>query len=130
MPWFVRGILAIALVTMGVTPVWSKQGRAEGSGIYGTMRAAMGNLRSNPPAYECIKVFDRSGTHLIAKGECSGPWAAFKVPLPPNTYVVEAGGTWKTVDGKVRFQPDRKTVQITDGEWIDLGAPKLPGPVP
>ena len=104
--------------------------RGGGSGIYGNMIAAMGNAPSESRTYECVKVFDRSGERLIAKGECSGPWAAFRVPLPPDTYVVEAGGSWKSEGGKVHFQPDRKTVQITDGEWIDMGAPKLPGPVP
>jgi hypothetical protein len=93
------------------------------------MRSAMGNAPSDPPTYECVKVFDRSGERLIAKGECSGTFAAFKVSLPAGTYLVEAGGSWKTVDGKVRFQPDRKPVQIKDGEWIEMGAPKLPGPV-
>lgn len=100
------------------------------SGIYGGMRSAAGNLPSSPPDYECIKVFDKSGTTLVAKGTCSGSWATFRVDLPPGAYIVEVGGTWEMVNGKPHFRPFRRTVQVANGKWTELKQPAPPGPVP
>jgi hypothetical protein len=106
------------------------QAPATGAGVYGSMVSARGNLPANPAPYECVKVLDGGGTKLIAKGECTGPWASFKVPLPPGDYMVEAGGKYVTAKGKVRFLPNRYTVVVKPGQWIKISQPPPKQPVP
>ncbi len=100
------------------------------SGIYGQMVAAWGNPPANPPTYECVKILDSTGQNVVAKGTCSGIWGQFRVPLPPGKYVIEAGGSWETVNGTVRFRPNRREIQVKPGEWVKIAPPAPPGPVP
>lgn len=101
-----------------------------GSGIYGHTVAAWGNPPANPPSTQCLKVFDSSATRLIATATCSGAWGDFRVPLAPGQYVVEVGGSWQSKNGAVSFVPNRKTVEVGAGQWVELAPPSPPGPVP
>jgi hypothetical protein len=103
---------------------------AADSGIYGHMTVALGNAPANPPSTSCVKVYDSSGTDLIASGTCSGLLHEFRVPLPPGRYVVEVGGSWEPKNGAVVFVPDRHNVEIGQGQWVKLAPPSPPGPVP
>jgi hypothetical protein len=101
-----------------------------GSGIYGSTVAAWGNPPANPPTTQCLKVFDSSVTNLIATGACSGVGGNFRVPLAPGRYVVEIGGSWQSKNGAVTFVPNRKTVEVSTGQWVKLAPPAPPAPVP
>lgn len=101
-----------------------------GSGIYGRMVRAWGNAPANPKRYQCIKVLDEQQRKTIAVGECSGSFAQFRVPLPPGHYVVEYGGHWASVGGKVRFVANRYHITVPANVWIDLSAPAPRNPVP
>lgn len=90
---------------------------AANSGVYGAMVAAWGNVPSNPPTYECVKIFDADGQRPVATGTCSGIWAQFRVPLAPGRYVVEKGGK-------------RTVIDVAPGQWVNLAPRPLPGPVP
>jgi hypothetical protein len=103
---------------------------ATGSGIYGYTVAAWGNAPANPPTTQCLKVFDSSATNLITTGACSGASGNFRVPLAPGRYVVEVGGSWQPKNGAVTFVPNRKTVEVSAGQWVKLAPPAPPGPVP
>jgi len=100
------------------------------SGIYGSMVSAWGNPPANPPTYECVKIFDSTGQNVVAKGTCSGVWGQFRVPLPPGRYVMESGGSWETVNGAVRFRPNRREIEVKPGEWGKIAPPSPPGPMP
>ncbi len=92
------------------------------------MVAAWGNAPSNPPTYECIKIFDATGRKLIATGKCSGTFANFRIPLPPGRYVVDQS---INVRGKAAgAQPGSKTVDVGPGQWVNLAPKSPPGPVP
>lgn len=103
---------------------------AAGSGIYGYTIAAWGNSPANPPTTQCLKVFDSSATHLITTGACSGVSGNFRVPLAPGRYVVEVGGSWQPKNGAVTLVPNRKTVEVSAGQWVKLAPPAPPGQVP
>jgi hypothetical protein len=103
---------------------------ATGSGIYGYTIAAWGNPPANPPTTQCLKVFDSSATNLITTGACSGVSGNFREPLAPGRYVVEVGGSWQSKNGAVTFVPNRKTVEVSAGQWVKLAPPAPPGPVP
>jgi len=99
------------------------------SGIYGNIVAARGNPPTHRPA-QCLKVFDSSAVRLIKTGTCSGMWGNFRVGLAPGRYVVEIGGNWRSVNGAVTFVPNRRTVEVSAGQWVKV-PPSLPaGPVP
>jgi hypothetical protein len=100
------------------------------SGIYGHMVIAWGNPPAQPPTYACVRVLDSTGQIVIAQGTCSGLWGEFRVPLEPGQYIVEAGGSWETTKGAVRFVPHRRTVDIKAGEWLEIAPPTPPPPVP
>ncbi len=101
------------------------------AGIFGHLVGAWGNPPANMPATKCVKVFDASGTNLVTEGTCTGMWRNFRVPLEPGPYVVEFGGHWERApDGSTRFVPERRTVQIQSGQWMDISPPGPPGPVP
>jgi len=101
------------------------------SGIYGEKSAAWGNQPAAPAVYECVKVFDAVGQQVVATATCSGTWGDFRVPLPPGHYVIEAGGSWESFNGAVRFRPNRSTVEIKPAEWVKIApASAPPGPVP
>ncbi len=100
------------------------------SGIYGWMVSALGNAPAHAPTYQCVKILDSIGQNVVAKGTCSGIWGQFRIPLPPGRYIMESGGSWETVNGAVRFRPNRREVVIKPGEWVKIAPPKLPGPVP
>ena len=100
------------------------------SGIYGYLTAALGNAPANPPLTQCVKVYDSAGVNLIARGTCSGMFGNFRVPLPPGRYVVELGGSWESRSGAVSFVPNRRTIEIKEGQWLKLAPPSPPGPVP
>lgn len=101
-----------------------------GSGIYGRMVRAWGNPPANSTRYQCIKVLDDQQRKTIALGECSGTFAQFRVSLPPGHYVVEYGGHWESVDGKVRFVANRYHITVPANRWIDLSPPAPQNPVP
>lgn len=105
------------------------QQRAPDSGIYGAMVAAWGNAPSNPPTYECIKVFDAAGSKLIATGKCSGIFATFRVPLPPGRYIIDKGFTVQRTPPSGP-QPGSFAVDIAPGQWVHLAPKAPPGPVP
>ena len=100
------------------------------SGIYGWMITGRGNAPSNPPTVECVKVLDSTGRNVVARGECSGPWRQFRVPLTPGSYVVEVGGHWESRAGAVNFVPDRKAVEVKTRQWVKLAPPRPPAPLP
>jgi hypothetical protein len=100
------------------------------SGIRGSTVSAWGNPPANPPTYHCVRVFDGTGKVLVADGTCSGTYGEFRVPLPAGTYIVEAGGRWDTSSGKPVLRPERKTVEVRNGEWVDIIPHRLNGPVP
>jgi hypothetical protein len=114
----------------GQSPSVPESAAGAGSGIYGYTVAAWGNPPANPPTTQCLKVFDLSGTNLIATGACSGVWGNFRVPLAPGRYVVETGGSWQPKNGAVTFVPDRKAVKVGVGQWVKLAPPSPPDPVP
>src|SRR5260370_2680643 len=89
------------------------------SGIRGSMVSAWGNPPANPPTYLCVRVFDATGKVLVANGTCSGIYSEFRVPLPAGTYVLEAGGRWDISSGKRALRPERKTVEIRNGHWVE-----------
>ncbi|MGH7916422.1 MAG: hypothetical protein ACREQE_03060 [Candidatus Binataceae bacterium] len=101
-----------------------------GSGIYGAMVAVRGNAPANPPSRECVKVYDASGRKLLATAICSGPMASFRLPLAAGSYVVEAGGRWESVNGRVYFRPNRRRVELGVSQWVKLGPQPPPGPLP
>ena len=100
------------------------------SGIYGTMVTAWGNPPANPPTYKCVKVLDANGQRLVAEGTCSGMWGKFRVALPPGVYILEAGGSWEASTGGVHFVPNRRRVEVSSGQWVQIAPPTPPGPVP
>lgn len=100
------------------------------SGVYGHMNAGFGNAPANPPATQCVKVYDSAGVNLIARATCTGMMGDFRVPLPPGHYVVEFGGSWQPRNGAVVFVPDRHSIEIAQGQWVKLAPPSPPGPVP
>jgi hypothetical protein len=103
---------------------------ATDSGIRGAMVSAWGNPPAHLPTYRCVKVFDATGKMLVAEGTCSGTYGEFRIPLPAGTYIVEAGGRWDNSSGKPVLIPERRTVEIRSGQWIEI-APRGPsGPVP
>jgi hypothetical protein len=117
------------------TPVEAGSGQASGaptgdSGIRGAMVSAWGNPPANPPTYQCVKVFDASGKVLVAEGTCSGTYGEFRIPLPAGTYIVEAGSRWDNSSGKPMLKPERRTVEIRNGQWVEIGPRQLPAPVP
>jgi hypothetical protein len=104
---------------------------ASSSGIYGHMVVAFGNPPTNsPPPTECVKVYDSAATSLIARGTCSGITRDFRVPLAPGRYVVEIGGSWEPKNGAMVFVPARRTIEVGQGQWVNLSPPSPPGPVP
>ncbi len=94
------------------------------------MTSALGNPPANPPTYQCVKVFDATGKVLIAEGTCSGIYGEFRVPLPAGTYLVEAGGRWENSTGQSLLKPERRTVKIRKGQWVEIGPYGASGPVP
>ena len=100
------------------------------SGIRGSMTSAWGNPPANPPTYQCVKVFDATGKVLVAEGKCSGTYGEFRVPLPAGTYIVEAGGRWDNSSGKPLLRPERKTVEIRNGQWVEITPHRPNRPVP
>lgn len=100
------------------------------SGIYGSMIAARGNAPSNLPSVECVKVLDSTARNVVARGECSGPWRQFRVPLAPGSYVVEVGGHWESRAGAVSFVPNRRAVEVKPRQWMKLAPPPPPAPLP
>jgi hypothetical protein len=94
----------------------------EDSGIHGSIVSAWGNPPANPPTSQCVKVFDATGKILVANVTCSGLYGEFRASLRPGTYVVEAGGSWDNSNGTVRFKPNRQTVEIRKGQWVEIGA--------
>ncbi len=103
---------------------------AANSGIYGAMVAAWGNAPAKPPTYVCVRIFDAGGQKLVATGTCSGIWGQFRVPLAPGHYIVEKGRTHTVVQGVSKFVPQRTTVDVGPGQWVNLAPRPLPGPVP
>ena len=100
------------------------------SGIRGSMISAWGNPPANPPTYQCVKIFDAIGKVLVAEGTCSGTYGQFRVPLPAGTYIVEAGGRWDTSSGKPILKPERRTVEIRNGQWVEIAPHGPRGLVP
>lgn len=100
------------------------------SGIYGHMTAALGIAPANPPSTQCVAVYDSAGAKLIARATCTGMARDFRVPLPPGRYVVEFGGSWESRNGAVVFVPDRRDIDIGQGQWVKLVPPAPRGPVP
>jgi hypothetical protein len=100
------------------------------SGIRGSMTSAWGNPPANPPTYQCVRVFDATGKVLVAEGTCSGISGEFRVPLPAGTYLVEAGGRWENSTGQSLLKPERRTVKIQNGQWVEIAPHGPSGPVP
>jgi hypothetical protein len=103
---------------------------ATDSGIRGAMVSAWGNPPANSPTYRCVKVFDATGKILVAEGTCSGTYGEFRIPLPADTYIVEAGGRWDNSSGKPVLIPERRTVEIRNGQWVEIAPGGPGGPVP
>jgi hypothetical protein len=104
--------------------------RAPDCGISGAMVAAWGNAPANPPTYQCVKIFDSSGRHLIATGVCSGVFASFRVPLSPGRYLVDYGPTKSAPGMPVTAQRGSFAVVVNPGQWVKLKPKSPPGPVP
>jgi hypothetical protein len=94
------------------------------------MTSAWGNPPANPPTYQCVRVFDATGKVLVAEGTCSGISGEFRVPLPAGTYLVEAGGRWENSTGQSLLKPERRTVKIQNGQWVEIAPHGPSGPVP
>jgi hypothetical protein len=132
-PWRTAGsALCVAILTVGTLASARSLVLAQHpphGGIRGHLVGAWGNPPANPPTYHCVRVFDASGTRPIAEGVCSGIWAAFRVPLPPGTYVVEIGHRTRVNNGHRFSTPIRRKVNVAAGQWVDL-SPRAPtGPV-
>jgi hypothetical protein len=112
------------------TPTPTTTPGAIDSGIYGHLARGFGNAPANPPSTECVKVYDATGTNLIARATCTGMMRDFRVQLAAGRYVVEFGGRWQPKSGRVVFVPERRTIDVGRGQWIKLTPPPLPGPVP
>lgn len=100
------------------------------SGIYGAMVAAWGNAPSNPPTYECVKIFDSSGERLIATGVCSGTFAQFRIPLPPGRYLVDRSLIKTPPGAQPKAQPGSQSVAVAPGQWVNLSPKAPPRPIP
>jgi len=100
------------------------------SGIYGAMVAAWGNAPSNPPTYECVRVFDSTGQRLITTGVCSGTYAQFRVSLAPGHYLVDKSFSRGLPSVPLKAPPSAIAVDVAPGQWVDLPPKALPGPVP
>jgi hypothetical protein len=134
------GLLCALLVALELTcspgrsadaaTVGAAQDATVDSGIRGSMVSAWGNPPANPPTYLCVRVFDATGKVLVASGTCSGIYGDFRVPLPAGTYVVEAGGRWDISGGKPVLRPERKSVEIRNGNWVEITPHRPNAPVP
>src|SRR5260370_19308002 len=82
------------------------------SGIRGTMVSAWGNPPANPPTYQCVRVFDATEKLLVAYGTCSGTSGEFRVPLPAEVYIVDAGGRRRPHARRPRTVTQRNTIAI------------------
>ena len=118
--WLLGALLVVAELTWSICGSASVAAAEGDSGIRGSMVSAWGNAPLNSPTYQCVRVFDATGRVLVANGTCSGTYGEFRIQLSAGTYVVEEGGRWDITSGKPVLRPERKTVEVRAGHWVDI----------
>jgi hypothetical protein len=101
------------------------------SGVSGFMTGSFGNMPSfTPLPTECVRVLDKAGRKLIAKGVCSGVYGSFRVPLAPGRYVIVFGVPQETEHRTELTESSRRTVEVRPGQWVVVAPPPPPNPIP